>query len=67
MSGNKIGGLKAAAANKAKDPDFYKKLGKKGGSAHSKGGFAYLAKNDPEQLRELGAKGGTKSRRGAAK
>lgn len=31
MSANRQGGLKAAATNKANDPDFYKKIGKKGG------------------------------------
>ena len=31
MAGTKAGGMKAAAANKAKDPDFYAKIGAKGG------------------------------------
>ena len=31
MAGNKIGGQKAAAKNRANDPDFYAKIGAKGG------------------------------------
>lgn len=31
MSGTLIGGQKAAQMNKAKDPDFYRKIGSKGG------------------------------------
>lgn len=65
MSGTKIGGMKAAATNKAKHGDnFYARIGAKGGSAyHSKPrGFAA----NPEIAREAGAKGGKKSKRGPA-
>ena len=40
MAGNREGGLKAAAKNKARDPDFYAKIGRKGGKAGHTGGFA---------------------------
>ena len=65
MSGTKAGGLKAAATNKAKyGEDFYRKQGKKGGSAEHK--FRYLQIN-PQFAAEIGHKGGTISRRGPAK
>lgn len=40
MSGNRVGGLKSAAKIKAKDPDFYAKIGSKGGQNGTTGGFA---------------------------
>lgn len=63
MTGTKAGGLKAAAKNKARDPDFYKKIGKKGGANGHTGGFAA----NPELAKIAGAKGGRKSKRGPAK
>ena len=65
MSGTKKGGLEAAAKNLARDPDFYKKIGRKGGTQPKRtpSGFAYLALYDPEKLREASAKGGFISRR----
>lgn len=65
MSGNKIGGEKARATNKAKHgEDFYKLIGAKGGNAyHAKPrGFAC----DPERARRAGALGGRNSKRGKA-
>ena len=59
MAGTKAGGLKAAAKNKAKDPDFYAKIGRKGGQNGRTGGFAA----NPELARIAGAKGGRISRR----
>ncbi len=59
MAGNKIGGQKAAAKNLANDPDFYKKIGRKGGLRPTTGGFA----SNPELARIAGKKGGTISRR----
>lgn len=59
MSGTRIGGLKAAAKNKARDPDFYAKIGAKGGRNGHTGGFAA----NPDLARIAGAKGGRKSRR----
>jgi len=59
MAGTKAGGLKAAAANKAKDPNFYAKIGAKGGQNGKTGGFAA----NPELARTAGAIGGRISRR----
>lgn len=63
MSGTRAGGMKAAQKNLAKDPDFYKKIGAKGGKASKHGGFAA----DPVLARQAGQKGGRISRRGKAK
>lgn len=59
MAGTKIGGQKAAAKNLARDPDFYIKIGAKGGRLGKTGGFAA----NPELARIAGAKGGRISRR----
>lgn len=59
MPGNKIGGVKAAQKNLARDPDFYRKIGSLGGRAKGKKGFAL----DPERARIAGAKGGRASKR----
>lgn len=59
MSGTKIGGLKAAQKNLARDPDFYKRIGARGGRNGHTGGFAA----NPELARVAGAKGGRTSRR----
>lgn len=59
MAGTKTGGLKAAAKNLQKDPDFYAKIGRKGGQNGRTGGFAA----NPELARIAGAKGGRISRR----
>lgn len=73
ISGNKIGGRKAAAKNLARDPDFYKKIGSKGakewdrlselGLAKPKG-FAAM---DREKRVAAGRKGGEISRRTGVK
>lgn len=39
MAGTKEGAAKAAAKNLANDPDFYKKIGAKGGRNGHTGGF----------------------------
>jgi len=59
MAGNKIGGHKAKLKNLAKDPDFYAKIGAKGGRNGHTGGFAA----NPALARIAGAKGGRISRR----
>lgn len=59
MAGTVTGGKKAAAKNLAKDPNFYAKIGKKGGHNGRTGGFAA----NPELARIAGAKGGRISRR----
>lgn len=59
MAGTRIGGLKAAAKNTAKDPDFYSRIGSVGGKNGHTGGF-YA---DRELARRAGAKGGSVSKR----
>ena len=64
MSGNKIGGRKAAKTNRAKyGKDFYARIGAKGGrngkGPNYKGGFA----GNPELARLAGSIGGKKSKR----
>lgn len=59
MAGTKAGGQKAAAKNLLKDPNFYAKIGAKGGKNGRTGGFAA----NPELARIAGAKGGRISRR----
>ena len=61
MGGTLEGGRKAAAKNLASDPDFYKKIGRKGGQNGTTGGFAAM---DKELLRLVSSRGGTTSRRG---
>lgn len=63
MAGTKAGGMKAAQKNLAKDPDFYAKIGRRGGQNGHTGGFAA----NPDLARIAGAKGGRISRRGKAK
>ena len=61
MSGNKIGGVKAAQANKSKyGDDYYIKMGKLGGSVKVPKGFALM---DKEKVRLAGVKGGSTPRR----
>lgn len=76
MSGTRDGGLKAKVRNLAKDPDFYKKIGAKGGSNGKgpgyKGGFASNEVGEDgltgrQRAKLAGARGGAISRRGAAK
>jgi len=60
MSGTKLGGMKAAATNKAKyGRSFYARIGAMGGKVGRTGGF-YANR---ELAREAGAKGGRISRR----
>ena len=46
MSGNRAGGLKSAEINRSRDPEYYKKLGAKGGVAGDK-------KKGVERVKEL--------------
>lgn len=58
MSGNKLGGLKAAQSNKTKfGKDFYKRIGKIGGAKGHTGGFY----GDYERARIAGTRGGRTS------
>lgn len=60
MAGTKAGGQKAAARNKKLyGPDFYAKIGAKGGQNGHTGGFAA----NRELAREAGRRGGKLSRR----
>lgn len=69
MAGNRIGGLKAAATNKAKyGEDFYRIRGSIGGKRGTTGGFASEVVGDDgltgrERARIAGARGGRISRR----
>lgn len=68
MAGNKIGGQKAAAKNRANDPDFYAKIGAKGGKNGRTGGFASNVVGEDgltgaQRARIAGARGGRISRR----
>lgn len=74
MAGSIEGGRKAALTNKTKyGPDFYKNIGRKGGtSGKHNGGFASLKRGKDgltgsERAKIAGAKGGRKSKRGKAK
>lgn len=59
MSGNREGGLKCAAKNLARDPEFYRKIGTKGGRNGKTGGFAA----NRDLARKAGELGGRISRR----
>lgn len=59
MAGTKAGGQKAAQKNLERDPNFYAKIGSKGGKNGHTGGFAA----NPDLARIAGAKGGRISRR----
>ena len=59
MAGTVEGGKKAAAKNIAKNPNFYRDIGRIGGKNGTTGGFAA----NPELARIAGAKGGKISRR----
>lgn len=60
MAGNRAGGLKAAATNKAKyGRDFYARIGRSGGELGHTGGFA----GDSAKAKLAGAKGGAISSR----
>jgi hypothetical protein len=73
MAGNREGGLKAAAKNKARDPNFYSRLGKKGGSQLTPtGGFGHpllcdcdFEEEPHKRARCAGVKGGRISKRGS--
>ena len=61
MAGTKLGGMKAAATNKAKHgASFYATIGAKGGRKTGMKGFAL----NRELAAKAGAIGGKKSRRG---
>jgi general stress protein YciG len=55
MAGTKTGGQKAAATNLERDPDFYKKIGAKGGRNGRTGGFADMTPCHCEMTKVLGS------------
>ena len=63
MGGTREGGLKSAETIKAEDPNYYRKLGKKGGAKSRGGGFT----GRPDIAAEYGSIGGKISRRGKSK
>ena len=62
MAGTINGGKKAAAKNLAKDPNFYAKIGAKGGRLGRTGGFA-AGSAGRKRASVYGAIGGSRSRR----
>ena len=64
MAGTVAGGQKAREANLARDPDFYAKIGSKGGR---KTGVVKGFAANPELASRAGAIGGKKSKRGPTK
>ena len=60
MAGTKQGGVKNKAKLLALDPDYFRKLGSRGGKVGGSKGFALM---DKDRLRQLGHIGGSKSRR----
>lgn len=64
MPGTRAGGLKAAAKNKAKDPDFYKKIALKTQASWERNGRKPRGFSaNPDLARIAGAKGGKISRK----
>lgn len=60
MSGTREGGIKSREANLARDPDFYKKMGEKGGKAKvSTKGFGSW---DREKLVKMASENGKKNK-----
>lgn len=64
MAGTVAGGQKTRETNLARDPDFYKKIGSKGGR---KTGVVKGFAANPELAARAGAIGGKKSKRGPVK
>lgn len=62
MAGTAAGGREAARKNKLRDPDFYKKIGARGGQAGNTGGFA-AGEAGRKRASTYGAIGGSRSRR----
>lgn len=70
MAGTRIGGLKARAKNLANDPDFYRRIGSRGGANGTTGGFGAhlkhfcsLIEGEHKISQCSGKKGGLKSKR----
>ena len=70
MAGTSKGGKLAAVKNLARDPDFYRRIGAKGGRNGNKGGFASTERGadgltGPQRASVVGKIGGAASRRKA--
>lgn len=66
MAGTKLGGARAAKANKRKyGKDYYQRIGRLGGKDSNKGGFYHMMVNNPEKHKQVSRLGGEISRRGA--
>jgi len=63
MPGTKEGGKKAAAKNLARDPNFYARIGAKGGKMGHTGGFALQHGETLEERHARAAKAGAKGGR----
>ncbi len=63
MGGTRAGGIKTRQANLARDPDYYRNLGRLGGSSPKTKPHGFLCAT-PEERRQWGRKGGSISRRG---
>ena len=70
MSGTRLGGLKARDKNVARDPDWYRKIGQRGGRNGNTGGFAQKRLCMCDEIKGVhrkpqcaGSKGGRVSRR----
>jgi general stress protein YciG len=68
MAGTRAGGIAAAKKNKAKDPEFYARIGAMGGRKGRTGGFASDKIGDDgmtgrQRAAKAGARGGRISRR----
>lgn len=64
MAEKLTGGQRGAASIKARDPDFYKRIGAAGGKKGKKDGTVKGFAANPELARRAGIKGGRISRRG---
>ena len=67
MPGTKAGGMKAAAKNLQRNPNFYKEIGSRGGKNSKGGGFARWQEETPEEhykrVSMAGKKGGRSGRK----
>lgn len=61
MAGTREGGIAAAKKNQEREPNFYQRIGRKGGKVKVSKGFG----TNSELARTAGAKGGRISKRGS--
>lgn len=63
MAGTKAGGIQARDKNLANDPDYYRNIGRVGGSKGAKDGAVKGFAANKELARRAGSLGGAKSKR----